>query len=350
MFEKEGNIMENKKNRSDRSKPNKKKRKKHIIIVIVFILLAVISVAIGSFYGELSKIKTTKISTDNKDLGISNEAQQKIEQEDPNNQIVNIALFGVDRRSQNEASRSDSLMIATIDKKHKKIKISSIMRDSYVDVPGHGKTKITHAYAYGGAQLAIRTLNENFQLNIKDYITVDFFSLEKIINALGGVQINVTKEELSLINEYVTETAAIEKVTPPVLPKAGLQKLNGMQAVAYSRIRHTAGGDYERTERQRTVLTALFNKVQEGGVTKYPSIVSTVLPFTETSIDKLDMISMGTSVLTSGTKTLDQERFPLDNQGKGQTINDIWYLVFNIKTTADQIHKYIYDDIKPEAK
>ena len=342
--------MEKRTNRSDKHNPNKKKRKKNIIISIVFVFLAIISVAVGIFYAELSKINTTDLTKDNSELGISDETEQKIQLEDPNNEIINIALFGVDRRSQNEASRSDSIMIATIDKKHKKIKISSIMRDSFVNVPGRGKTKITHAYAYGGAQLAIKTLNENFQLNIKDYITVDFFSLEKIINALGGVQINVTKEELPLINDYVTETAAIEKVTPPVLTKTGLQKLNGMQAVAYTRIRYTAGGDYERTERQRTVLTALFNKVQEGGVTKYPSIVSTVLPFTETSIDKLNMISMGTSVLTSGTKTLDQARFPLDNQGKGQTINGVWYLVFDIKTTADQIHKYIYEDIKPEAK
>lgn len=347
---KEGYFMENRTNRSDRNKPGKKHRKKYIIITIVFLLLAVVSVFLGSFYFELSKMKTTKLTKDNKQLGISSETEQKIQQEDPNNEITNIALFGVDRRTQNEASRSDSLMIATIDKKHKKIKITSIMRDSYVDVPGHGKTKITHAYAYGGPQLAIRTLNENFQLNIKDYVTVDFFSLEKIINSLGGIKINVTKEELPILNSYITETSGIEKVTPPYLTKPGLQTLNGMQAVAYTRIRYTAGGDYERTERQRTVLTALFNKVQEGGVSKYPSLVTTILPFTETSINKLDLISMGTGVLTSGTKTLEQERFPLDNYGKGDTINGVWYLVFDIKTTADQIHKYIYDDIKPTAK
>ncbi len=344
---KEGYGMENKKSRRSKNKHKKSKRKKYIILSIVFVLLAVVSASAGSFYHELSKMKNTKLTTDNKELGISDETQKKIAQEDPNNQIINIALFGVDRRSQNEASRSDSLMIATIDKKHKKIKISSIMRDSYVDVPGHGKTKITHAYAYGGAQLAIRTLNENFKLNIKDYVTVDFFSLEKIINSLGGIQINVTKEELPFLNSYITETANIEKVTPPLLTKTGLQKLNGIQAVAYTRIRYTAGGDFERTERQRTVLTALFNKIQEGGVAKYPSIVSTIFPYTETSIDKLDLISMGTSVLTSGTKTLDQARFPLDNQGKGETIKGVWYLVFDIKTTADQIHKYIYEDIKP---
>jgi polyisoprenyl-teichoic acid--peptidoglycan teichoic acid transferase len=342
--------MENRKSRHGKHKSNKKKRKKIIIISTFLIFLAVISVAVGSFYAELSKIKTTELTKDNSALGISDEAQQKIQQEDPNNEIINIALFGVDRRTQSEASRSDSIMIATIDKKHKKIKISSIMRDSYVNVPGHGKTKLTHAYAYGGAQLAIRTLNENFKLNIKDYVTVDFFSLEKIINALGGVRIEVKNEEISSMNFYINEMSGLENVTPKYIAKAGTLDLNGMQAVAYTRVRYTANGDFERTERQRTILTALFNKVQQAGVSKYPSLVTTLLPYVETSLQSLDLISMGTSVLTSGTKTLEQSRFPLDNYGKGQTINGVWYLVFDIKTTSDQLHKYIYEDIKPEAK
>jgi LCP family protein required for cell wall assembly len=341
--------MENRKSRYSKHKSNKKKRKK-IVISIILILLAVISVAVGSFYAELSKMKTTELTKDNSALGITDEAEQKIQKEDPNNEIINIALFGVDRRTQSEASRSDSIMIATIDKKHKKIKISSIMRDSYVNVPGHGKTKLTHAYAYGGAQLAIRTLNENFKLNIKDYVTVDFFSLEKIINTLGGVRIEVKNEEISSMNFYIKEMSGLENVTPKLITKAGTLDLNGMQAVAYTRVRYTANGDFERTERQRTILTALFNKVQQAGVTKYPSLVTTLLPYVETSLQSLELISMGTNVLTSGTKTLEQSRFPLDNNSKGQTINGVWYLVFDLKTTSDQLHKYIYEDIKPEAK
>ena len=116
------------------------------------------------------------------------------------NEIINIAFFGVDRRAVNEASRSDSIMILSIDEMHKKIKMSSIMRDTYVEIKNHGQTKINHAYAYGGPQLAIRTLNENFNLDIRDYVTVDFFNFEKIIDAIGGVTIDVKQDEISLIN------------------------------------------------------------------------------------------------------------------------------------------------------
>ena len=342
--------MENKKKRSDKHKPKKRSRKKVAIISIIFVLLLIVSAVIGAGYYQLGKIENKKISKNNEDLGINSDAQKRIEEEDPNKDIVNIALFGLDKRDKNEAGRSDSIMIATVDKKHKKIKLSSIMRDTYVNVPGHGKTKITHAYAYGGAQLAIKTLNENFQLNIKDYVTVDFFSLEKIIDSLGGVSINVKKEEIPLINGYMAETANIEKVKVPTVTKSGTQTLNGMQAVAYTRIRYVGNGDYERTERQRTVLSAIFEKIQAAGVSKYPSIVTTILPYTETSMSTPTLISTGTGVLTSGTKTLDQERFPIDGYCEGKFIDKVWYLVADLKATTDQIHKYIYDDVKPTPK
>jgi LCP family protein required for cell wall assembly len=345
--------MEKESRRGGRHKHRKKKRKKVIIISSIFVVLAVFASVIGGYtYYQLNKMKNSKISKSNNDLGINEDTQNRIEQEDPNNDVVNIALFGLDRREKNDASRSDALMIATIDKKHKKIKLTSIMRDTYVSVPGHGKTKITHAYAYGGPQLAIRTLNENFALNIKDYVTVDFFSLEKIINSLGGVTINVTKEEVPLINSYMAETASLEKTSISTITKSGTQNLNGMQAVAYTRIRYTSGGDFERTERQRRVLASLFDKVQQAGVTKYPSLVSTLLPYIETSISKIDILSLGTGVLTSGSRTLEQERFPIDGYCKGNTIDGVWYLVPapDLKTTTDQIHQYIYDDVKPTPK
>lgn len=332
-------------------KSKKKKKRMSVVIFVVFSILAVVSALIGGYtYTLLDKMESKNISKNKDDLGINKEAENRINTEDPNSQIINIAFFGLDKREKNEAGRSDAIMIATIDKKHKKIKLSSVMRDTYVNVSGHGMTKITHAYAYGGPQLAIKTLNENFQLNIKDYVTVDFFSLEKIIDTVGGVQINVKKEEIPLMNSSIAEVANLEKATPSNISKTGLQNLNGMQAVAYTRVRYTGNGDYERTERQRTVLTAVFNKIQQGGVTKYPSLVATLLPYVETSISKLDLISMGTGVMTSGSKTLEQERFPLDAYSKGQTIKGVWYLVTDLKATTDQIHKYIYDDIKPESK
>jgi len=265
-------------------------------------------------------------------------------------EIINIALFGVDRRDVDEASRSDAIMVLSIDLVHKKIKMSSVMRDTYVEIKNHGDTKINHAYAYGGPQLAIRTLNENFDLNIRDYVTVDFFKLEKIIDTIGGVTIDVENNEISLINSYMGEVAAIEKKPILEVTKSGPQILNGLQAVAYSRIRYTAGGDFVRTERQRTILSAMLTKVQSLGVTEFPSVVSKLLPFTETSIKSTDIIKLGIKVFASNIMTLEQERFPVDGYCKGKMMDSVWYLVTDIEATKDQLHKYIYEDIVPEPR
>lgn len=336
--------MENKKRRSSKNNNSKKKNRKIIIISsIIGLLLLIGAGAFGYVYNMLGQVKTADLDRSNAATGINNDILDRINGEDPNKDVTNIALFGLDTRDPDVNGRSDAIMIASIDKKHDKIKISSIMRDLYVDVPGKGKTKITHAYAYGGAQLAIKTLNENFQLNIKDYVTVDFFGLEKIIDRLGGVTIDVRQEEIKYINSYMNEVANIEKRTVPTITQAGKLNLNGIQAVAYTRIRYV-GNDYERTERQRKVLTAMFNKIQSAGLTKYPGIVSSVLPFVSTSMVKTDILSTGTGVFTSGIRTIDQMRYPID--GKGETINKVYYLVADIKKVADQMHKYIYEDIK----
>lgn len=323
-----------------------------IVLIIMFIIIVIIGGSIGYTDYQLSKVERILISKSNKDLGIKTEVLKQVEDKRlvEGKDIINIALFGVDRRHKNDPSRSDSIIIFTIDELHKKIKMSSIMRDTYVDIKDHGKTKINHAYAYGGPQLAVRTLNENFNLNIKNFVTVDFFSLESIIDQLGGVSINVQSDEVSLINSYMREVANLEKLRFKPVTRIGVQNLDGMQAVAYSRIRYTEGGDYVRTERQRTVLSALLTKVQGAGKLEFQSIVAKLLPYTQTSMSSMDIIKLGTDIFTSGIKTLDQERFPLDGYSNGKTIGGVWYLVTDIKATTKQIYKYIYNDEKPFVK
>jgi len=332
---------------------------KKVLVTTLIILVACTSLVLGYSYYKLSKIKTVPISKTDKDLGIKaivsagTKANESVVAKTDeitvaqDKDIVNIALFGLDRRDKTEPSRSDSIMILTIDKLHKKIKLSSIMRDTYVEVSGHDKTKITHAFAYGGAQLAVRTLNENFNLNIRDYASVDFFEFEKIIDSLGGVTIDVKSDEVSLINDKVQEIAYIENSSYDKITKTGIQVLNGKQAVAYSRVRYTAGGDFVRTDRQRTVLSALLTKIQSSGKASYPSVVSKLLPFTETSMGSLDIVKLGLSIFTSNISTIQQERFPVDGYCIGKMIDGVWYLSADLKATTDQLHKYIYEDIKP---
>lgn len=318
-----------------------------VVLSLFMIIVLVFGGTFGYTFYQLSKVKTVEISKDDKDLGIKVKDPIKEEESD---EVINIALFGLDRRSKDEPARSDSIMLLTIDKKHNKIKMSSIMRDTYVKINGHGETKINHAYAYGGPQLAIRTLNENFDLDIRDYVAVDFFNAEALIDAMGGVTIDVNQEEIGLINSGAAGVAKLENKTVPTISATGPQTLTGLQAVAYSRIRYLAGGDFVRTERQRTVLSAMLTKLQSLKPTEIPSAVSNLLPFTETSINSIDIMKLGSKVITTKKMVLEQQRFPLDGYCRGKTIDGVWYLVADMEPTVDQLHKFIYEDIKPVPK
>ncbi|NFM45940.1 LytR family transcriptional regulator [Clostridium botulinum] len=316
-----------------------KKKKWILSILAVIVLMSVVSALY--VYSKLGSVKKVPISKDDKELKIDKKAESY------GDDVINIAFFGLDRRKKEEPSRSDAVMILSLDKKHKKVKLSSIMRDSYVDIEGHGKTKLNHAYAYGGPELAIKTINSNFKLNIRDFVAVDFYGLENIIDTVGGVEIPVRSDEIKYINSYMQGTAKVENKAVQEVQNPGLQNLNGMQAVAYARIRYTSGGDYERTERQRTILTAVMNKIKKLGPTEFPKVVSVLLPNVESSLSSTEIIKMGTSVFTLGIDNVEQQRFPLDNYCEGKLIDGIYYLLFNEEKTIDQMYKYIFEDIKP---
>ncbi|MBE6055733.1 LCP family protein [Clostridium sp.] len=318
----------------------KSKKTKWILSIITIIVLVGV-VGTVYVYSQLGKVKKVPIAKNDKELKIDKKVDQY------GDDVINIAFFGLDRRKKDEPSRSDAIMIVSLDKIHKKVKVSSIMRDSYVDIEGHGKTKLNHAYAYGGPELAIKTINSTFKLNIRDFVAVDFYGLEKIIDTVGGVEIPVRSDEIKYINAYMQETARIEGKSVQEVQNPGLQNLNGIQAVAYARIRYTSGGDYERTERQRTVLTAIMNKVKKLGPTEFPKVVSSLLPNVESSLSSTEIMKMGTSAFSLGVENVEQQRFPLDDYCQGKLIDGVYYLLFNEEKTIDQMHKYIFEDIKP---
>lgn len=308
-----------------------------VLFSVISILVLVAIFTIGSGLSILNKMQ--KIEINKEDLGITEVPVDEKE-------IINIALFGIDSPDAETSGRSDAIMIATIDQKHNKLKLTSIMRDSYVNIPGRGLDKINHAYAFGGAQLALKTINENFGLNIQDFVAVDFSSLPKVIDAIGGVEINLDSEELSLTNEYAQSIDSLTGTKTPVIESTGTQTLTGTQALAYSRIRYTSGGDYKRTERQREVMEALFNKALNISPTKYPGLISEIAPYISTSLSTTDMVSLGTDLLSVGSKTLEQERFPRDAYCEGKIISEIYYLTFDTEATKQQIQNYIFEDKK----
>ena len=327
-----------------RVEKNKKKKKSlafKIFITIISILLVIILAAVGVFYATLNKMDNVEINKDN--LAVT--PKEELEVYDNYKKIKNIALFGID--SADGIGRSDSTMIATIDPVHDKLKITSIMRDSYVNIDGYGYDKLNHAYAFGGPELSIKTINQTFGLNIENFVAVDFASLPVIIDILGGIQLDITNEEITCeinINNYIDGINESLGTNTPHIYSSGLQTVNGVQALAYSRIRYASGGDYERTHRQRIVLEQLFEKVLNISPTHYASFINQILPYVQTNLAASDILSLATKVVTMGGGTLEQDRFPRDGYCWGENINGIYYLGFDESTTKQQMMDYIFDD------
>ncbi|WP_207729548.1 LCP family protein [Clostridium chrysemydis] len=293
--------------------------KKKIIIIVVSVILLVLISGFSYLYYLLSK--PNKIEIDESKLSINTSLDKNA-----NAEVTNIALFGIDA-PEGVRGRSDAIMILSIDETHKKLKLSSIMRDSYVNIEGYGKDKITHAYAFGGAELAMNTLNQNFDLNISRFITVNFTTLPKIIDALGGITVNITEAEIKYI---------------PGVTHSGTQTLNGAEALAYSRIRYD-GGDQMRTQRQRNVLEDVFGKLVSTSPTKIPSLLDTMLPLVDTNISPTEFMSFGTDVLSMKPKKINEKMFPCDTHRKGEMIKGVSYQTFNIKEETKEIHEFIYE-------
>lgn len=322
------------------------KKKKKILLIILGILLTLIVVLGSAILITFNNISSNfkKETVKHEDLGINKE---EISKYDSSSEIVNIALFGIDSTDEN-SGRSDTIMLATLDSVHNKLKLTSFMRDSYVAIEGHGDDKMNHAYAFGGPTLALNTLNTNFGLNVDKFITVDFTSLPKIIDRLDGVDIDIKEYEINSMNSAIKNVNKLTKSNAELITQAGNQHLNGAQALAYSRVRHVGNGDFERTERQRTVLTALFNKAINISPTEYYGILSDLSSEITTNITTTDLLSLSTKAasLGIGGVTIEQERFPRDNECSGTMINGVYYLSFDRETTKNQVMEYIFNDKK----
>lgn len=222
---------------------------KKILLVFVIALLLMITVGVVYAADKLGKLEQTKLDT--KKLSISDEI-------DLGDGYTNLALFGLDSRDGElgEGVRSDSIIIASLNNKTKEIKMVSLYRDTLLELEDGSLNKANSAYAFGGPEEAVAMINKNLDLNIEDYIAVNFNALVDVIDALGGMDVTLSDAEVVHMNNYCVETSEVTgksytKIEPEV---AGTYHLNGVQATSYARIRYTAGGDFERTERQRFVL------------------------------------------------------------------------------------------------
>ncbi len=260
--------------------------------------------------------------------------------------IVNILLIGLDGEYLEKGSRSDSMMILTIDNKNKSIKLTSLARDTYVDINGYSTEKLTHAYAYEGPNLLLNTINQNFGLNIDKYITVNFNSFIDLVDVVGGVEVMVTENDLEILNNTIPGCYELDtkenKKDIELVEKPGKNLLNGYQALAFSRIRYHDGA-YERDRRQREVIEAIIKKVEDTGIEKYMDIINLGIKNVKTNISPNEMLSLGYSILNIGTNDIKQLEFPvykssekLDKKG--------WVIKWDKDKNLNVLNEFIFED------
>lgn len=322
-----------------RNKEKKKNRGLKVFGIIVLVLIIILVGIIGFTYffvtSKLNKIQ--KVDIDVSQLDISEEVEQNL------SGYRNIALFAIDSRSNEdygEGNRSDGIIIASINNSTKEVKLASVYRDTYVQIEGHGLDKITHAYSYGEAPLAISTLNTNLDLNIKEFVTVNFDAVAEAINELGGVTITVDSQEVNYINQYIKETSKVTGISTNQLSAPGTLTLDGVQAVAYARIRYTEGGDYKRAERMRTVVEATFDKLKTKSLTEINSFVDNILPKIYTNISTNDMIAMIPDL--TKYKVSDSIGWPYET--RGITMNAWYGIPVTLESNVTRLHQELFGE------
>lgn len=318
----------------------KKRRRNKMILFAVEILVVLILAAVLFVVLKLSKIEKNEVPLENIEIneGISSESQEIMEE------YTTIALFGLDNRSNGNLSsgRSDVIMIATINNTTKEVKLCSVYRDTYLDV-GSGKfQKCNAAYSKGGPEQAINMLNKNLDLSITDYVSVDFNAVVECVDLLGGVEIEVTDEEATLMYGYINEVAKLTGEKAEQLPGGGTYNLTGVQACAYARIRYTAGDDYKRTERQRLVITKMVEKAQQADLATINSIIDEVFGDIQTSFSNADLVALAAQIFnyqmgeTSG--------FPFEKNSETIGSKGSCVIPCDLESNVVELHKFLYDD------
>lgn len=341
----------------------------------------------------------SRMSDVSKTTGFNNE--EEIDIEDLNLKevegITNVLLVGVDDRGEDDSVRADALMIATIDSVNNKLKLTSLMRDTLVNIPGKGETKLTHAHAYGGMDTLIKTVESNFQIDINKYVKINFDGFKDVVNTIGGVEVNIEdKEELNELNRcllleryenpnfkdegfrkivdganlllprdegakyLISENPHISKgdydyiaEKAEFVEKTGYVNLNGAQTLAYSRMRHSTNGSYGRTERQRNVISLIANEIKDIPVTKYISLAESIIPHIKTNISMTEGLNLGYTAIKINNFNIEQLQIPPTKLSEGLVVSSdfiyenmpLYVFVMDKENAVNVMHNFIFEDI-----
>lgn len=334
-----------------RAGKGKSRKKRHVhkmkpwqiaLICIGVLIAALFMFGVIYVYAKWSKIDTKAIKAE--DIVI-NEEVKKNKNVDLGDGFTNVALFGVDSRDGDlgEGNRTDCIIVASLNNKTKEIKMVSVYRDTLLDLSEGTYQKCNAAYSYGGPVLAINMLNMNLDLDIQDYVTVDFGAIADAVDLLGGIEIEVTEEELPYINQYIPETANSAGKAANLLQSAGLQKLDGTQATTYARIRSTAGGDFTRTERQRLVIEKMFEKAKMADIGTLNAIIDKVFPQVSTSFSLPEILKYASAY--SEYKLTGNMGFPEDKYT--DMLSEIGSVVVpdDLTSNVAKLHEFLFGTV-----
>lgn len=287
-----------------------------VLSIILIILLLIVGIVAVFVVNKLNKINYVEISKE--EIEVNTGVEENL------SGYRNIALFGIDTRDDTyEGSRSDCIMIASINHDTKEIKIVSVYRDTYLNIPGRGLDKVNHAYSYGGPALSMSTLNTNLDLDITEFATVNFTATKDIINAIGGVTLTVTDAEAKSI---------------PRISSGGTYLLDGEQALAYGRIRKI-DSDYKRTERMRTVVMAVFEKAKTMSITELNKLANQLLPEIYTNISATEILALIPKIYSYSI--VESQGWPYET--RGITLGGVWYgPPINLAKNVAELHKTLF--------
>ena len=341
------------KNKEKRSKKKSLKKRSIIFSISTLLILCVIGTCVGYYIYVRNKIYTKNENIQFQTIEYENKKKDddEVNYKEVNykevNGITNVLLVGTDGRDVDERARADSIIIATLDNNNKEVRLTSLFRDTLVNIDGHGAQKLNAAMAFGGIDLLRDTIQETYKISIDKYVIINFWGFEAIIDQIGGVEVNVKNYQLNELNKYIGESTGGNDY--PVT-KSGLQLLNGKQALSYARIRKGVGDEFERTERQREVLFKVAEKLRETKPTKYFGILNSMLDNISTNIEPLDALNMAYTIYKFPSLETKQIHIPLtelsDDMDYGGEVG--WVFIMDKEQNTKVLHDFIFNDIEPD--
>ena len=347
---------EKRKRRAAAARKKKKKKKKRIVLFVIEIaVLAVLVIGVFVFASVNSGLRklgtgvTSDTSSDNPDLDTDNvQISEEVAVDKVMSGYTNILLVGLDARDYDDPDycNSDTMIICSINNDNGEIRLVSILRDTYlnVDPDGWQFEKANSAYCYGSVTQCLSMINKNLDMNITQYVTVDFSALATLVDDIGGVDIELSEQEIVHLNNYCKETSEVTGMSYEDLPEvAGTYTLNGVQAVSYARIRYTAGQDMKRAQRQRLLVNKIIEKARSSGITGVTAIINDVFPLCKTNISNAMLIKMATQMI-GYYAIVDTNNFPFQFLENSQYVNEEFMVPVTLEKNVQQLHEFLFNE------